>query len=541
MNTPAQTVTVSTPHGGPLPAELEAAFRGYETALMHDDLAALSRYFLEGESALRADRFGVVEGHESIDRFRSSRGGAPERTLGRVFARPVGPGRHLLISENREASGGLGVLTQLWNEVEPCRWVIEAAHVAGPSAAIDPTLWRVIGAPLVARAGDGPLQGLRVAVKDLYAVAGQRIGAGVPAHLEKARVEPENAAALQLLLDAGAEVTGIVQTDQFAYSISGRNPHYGTPVNPTVRGGLPGGSSSGPSVAVSLGQADIGLATDTAGSVRVPASYQGLWGLRTTHGNVPVDGLLPLAPSFDTVGWLTRDAETLTAVARQSLPNGADESPEHPDGAASGSTPMTAVIVPELVNSAEPEVREQFHRTVRRLVTGEVIGAVREVSIPDLPGLFDTFRLAQSAEAWAVHGRWIEEHPGAVVGDEADRFAQASQITEAAAEAARARLAERRAELASWLGDDVLVLPTAPSPAPDAHASGEDVQRFRVATLSMTCVATLMGRPGLSVPVMHTEGGPVGLCLVGPRHGDLALLATGAAAARVLTGPEGDS
>ena len=126
------------------------------------------------------------------------------------------------------------------------------------------------------------------------------------------------APAVQALLDAGAEVLGIARTDELAYSIAGANPHYGTPPNARVPGALPGGSSNGPASAVALGQADIGLATDTGGSIRVPASYQGLWGLRTTHGRVARDGLLPLAPSFDTVGWLTRDRALLAACSRVS-------------------------------------------------------------------------------------------------------------------------------------------------------------------------------------------------------------------------------
>ncbi|WNB86551.1 amidase family protein [Cellulomonas sp. ATA003] len=179
---------------------------------------------------------------------------------------------------------------------------------------IDPTVWRVVGAPLVAPTTRGQLDGVRVAVKDVIAVAGQARGAGVPAWLTHAPVEPAHAPALAALLAAGAHVQGVARTDELAYSLAGRNPHYGTPPNAAVRGRLPGGSSSGPAAAVGLGQADLGLATDTAGSVRVPASYGGLWGLRPTHGLVPSDGVLPLAPSFDTVGWLARDGATLRAA-----------------------------------------------------------------------------------------------------------------------------------------------------------------------------------------------------------------------------------
>src|SRR4051794_6997882 len=128
---------------------------------------------------------------------------------------------------------------------------------------VDPSVWRETGTPLVAGRPGGPLTGLRVAVKDLFALAGHPVGAGVPAYLDAARPEPRTASAVAALLDAGADVAGIARTDEFAYSIAGANPHYGTPPNAAVPGALPGGSSNGPASAVGLGQADIGLGTDT--------------------------------------------------------------------------------------------------------------------------------------------------------------------------------------------------------------------------------------------------------------------------------------
>ncbi|MGW2557062.1 amidase family protein [Streptomyces sp. NPDC001635] len=134
----------------------------------------------------------------------------------------------------------------------------------------------VRGEPLVAGSSAGPLRRVGVAVKDLFVVAGQRIGAGNPAWLAETEEEPSNAWAVGALLAAGADVLGIAHTDEFAYSLSGTNAHYGTPPNPAAPGRVPGGSSSGPASAVGLRQADAGLGSDTAGSIRVPASYCGL-------------------------------------------------------------------------------------------------------------------------------------------------------------------------------------------------------------------------------------------------------------------------
>ena len=186
----------------------------------------------------------------------------------------------------------------------------------GSPAGMDPTVWREYGTPLVTGCQGGPLRGETIAVKDLFSVAGHRIGAGNGAWLAQAEVETTTAPAVAKLLRAGADIAGIARTDEFAYSLAGTNAHYGTPPNPAAPERIPGGSTSGPASAVALGQATIGLGTDTGGSIRIPSSYQGLYGIRPTHGAVPVGGLIPLAPSFDTVGWITRDPATLIAAGK---------------------------------------------------------------------------------------------------------------------------------------------------------------------------------------------------------------------------------
>ena len=178
-----------------------------------------------------------------------------------------------------------------------------------PDAFIDPLR---IGPELLARGRPGgPLSGVTLAVKDVIDVAGIPTGAGNPAFLDDAPPAPRHAAAVSRLLDAGADVIGKAHTDEFAFSLSGTNAHYGTPRNPRAPGRVPGGSSSGSASAVASGIAEIALGTDTAGSIRVPASYCGVWGLRPTHGRVPLEGVLPLAPSFDTCGLLAATGELL--------------------------------------------------------------------------------------------------------------------------------------------------------------------------------------------------------------------------------------
>ncbi|AZZ57334.1 glutamyl-tRNA amidotransferase [Rathayibacter iranicus] len=365
-------------------------------------------------------------------------------------------------------------------------------------------MWRAVGAPLVSAIGSGPLSGLDVAVKDLFAIEGQRIGAGVPDYFAGAQVEAATAPAVAQLLAAGASVRGIAQTDEFAYSIAGRNSGYGTPPNPAVPGALPGGSSSGSATAVSLGQAAIGLATDTAGSIRVPASYQGLWGLRTTHGAVSVEGLLPLAPSFDAVGWLTRDLSTLRRVALVGLPG--------------EPSPIGGFVVAEAL-------LEHVHAPVRAAFTAAIRGCGAErIELPPVREMLEAFRLVQAAEAWVSDGAWVAAHPGVLAPDVQARFDVASQVDTATEARARAHVAQFREALDAALSGRVLLLPSASSVAPALDASAEVVDAARMATLRLTCLAGIGGYPALSMPRLRVAGGPVGLCLVGPRGSDLALL-----------------
>ncbi|NQX03747.1 DUF3225 domain-containing protein [Rathayibacter sp. VKM Ac-2856] len=489
---------------GALPDGLVDAVLAYEAALSADDVPALADAFVRSPTTLRGDASGLLVGHEAITGFRGRRGGTPARAIAELHVRALGADDALVVTVNAPARGGRGLVTQLWTR-EGGVWRVRAAQVQAPAPALDPRVWRAVGAPLVPASAPGPLDGLDVAVKDLFAIEGQRIGAGLPARLAEAEIERTTAPAVAMLLAAGAAVRGIAQTDEFAYSIAGRNSGYGTPPNPAVPGAIPGGSSSGPATAVSLGQASIGLATDTAGSIRVPASYQGLWGLRTTHGAVPVAGLLPLAPSFDTVGWLTRDLATLRRVAGVALAGLA----EVPAGGF--------VVADALIERVDAPVAAAFSAVV------EGLGAERVV-LPPLQEMFEAFRTVQAAEAWASDGDWVAAHPGVLAPDVQSRFDAASRIDAAAEAVAREAVAGFRAALDAALAGRVLLLPSASSVAPALDASAGVIDAARTATLGLTCIAGIGGYPALSVPRLSVDGRPVGLCLVGPRGADLGLL-----------------
>ena len=401
-----------------------------------------------------------------------------------------------------------------------------AVHMATGARAIDPTVWRVVGTPLIAATRLGPLSGMGVAVKDLYAVAGQRVGAGNPAYLADAPVQEHSALAVQRLLDSGADVIGIAQTDEFAYSLAGANAHYGTPPNPRAPGRVPGGSSSGPASAVASTQAAIGLGTDTAGSIRIPSAYQGLWGLRTTHGRISREGVHPLSGSFDTVGWMTRDAQTMDAVTQAMLPDR--------DSATLSGEVAVCVLPSQMVNA---DVIEAFGRScdlMRSSMTAN--GRARTHTWDELTlgadifdGFLDIFSVVRGYEAWQANGGWVRGHFDAIAPDIAQRFRNDALIGETAYRRGLERLEQSRAMVRSLVGDRVLLMPTAATVAPtlteqDDH---DTAARTRKQTMRLTSLAGIGGLPALNMPIATAQGLPCGVCLIGPAGSDKALVAFG--------------
>ncbi|WP_432559486.1 amidase family protein [Granulicoccus sp. GXG6511] len=373
----------------------------------------------------------------------------------------------------------------------------------------DPAVWRALDAALPTPVA-GPLVGLRLAVTDLFAVVGQRLGAGSPGFLAEAAPEPASAGAVDDLVAAGAAPVGITQCDEFAYALTGVNPHYGTPANPAAPDRISGGSSSGAAAALALDLADIGLGTDTAGSIRVPAAYQGLFGLRTTHDAVSRAGMFPLAPPLDAVGWLTRDALTLARVTNAVLPG-------------QGTAQLDRIAISAgLLAAADDDITD----AVWRFVDSRMLGLPRREIDHDLP--LDHWRrvmtVLQGFEAWRLHGEWLAAHPG-VLGPEINgRFRSAAAISaeeyaEASAQAVAARTAIR-----ALVGTDVLVIPTAAT-VPPRRATPGAYAAARIGTLNLTCLASLAGLPAVSVPLRTAEGMPAGACLIGPPHSDRALVA----------------
>lgn len=508
-----------------VPLGLYEAFLAYDEALVSNDVDRLNDLFSHSPLTVRAAGGGVQAGWERIAAFRQSRAAAPTRRLGRVHARPMGEA-WLLMAETLDPHGrGRGVQTQVWGQEQGC-WRVLAAHVepATPvvrGGAFDTRVWRCVGAPLVPELAPGALDGTRVAVKDLYAVRGFRIGAGVPEYLADGTEEPEHAAAVRSLLMAGAEVAGIAQTDQFAFSLAGQNASYGTPINPLHPDRIPGGSTSGPTTAVSLGQADLALGTDTAGSIRVPSSYQGLWGIRTTHDLIDRRGLIQLAESFDTVGLIAADPQTLERGLTALLV----------DAAPAPQRPRRVLVSQTLTELAEPWIGERVAHAADVLAT-ELSGAVEILPLDQdtLEHWFVAFRKVQAWEAWQGRGAWIQAHPGVVGADVEARFRSGAELSEHEVAQAREFVGEQRTALRELLSDAVLVLPAASSAAPLVDTEPDEIDHVRSATLHLTCVAGIGGLPAVSMPVVSREsliqtgGLAANACVIGAAGSDLQLL-----------------
>src|SRR3954470_24381771 len=242
----------------------------------------------------------------------------------------------------------------------------------------------------------GPLSGLRFAAKDLFDVAGLVTGCGNPDWAATHAPAEANAWAVDALLGAGATLVGKTITDEISLGLLGINKFDGTPLNPRAPDRVPGGSSSGSASAVAGALVDFALGTDSGGSVRIPASFCGLYGLRPTHGRIPVDGMMTQAPSFDTVGFFSDDAATFAAVGAVLLGEAVAE-----------ALPAEIIVATDGFDLADESVQRALLPLVARL---REIVPVREVRLAevDLLAWSAHQRLLQRSEFQATFRDWID-------------------------------------------------------------------------------------------------------------------------------------
>ena len=358
----------------------------------------------------------------------------------------------------------------------------------------------------------GHLSGLRLGVKDLFHIANMPTTAGNPDWLASHSIPHKTAPTVSALLEAGAILIGKTLTDELAYSLEGVNQHYGTPTNPKAPNRLPGGSSSGSAVAVANNSIDIGLGTDTGGSIRVPASYNGIYGFRPSHGAVNCEELIPLAPRFDTVGWLTRDLGTMNKVAKVLLKSRTNQHLSHLvigniEGIESWVTarqPLLSTII------------DQFSSIQYVNLTAELLNNASKA-----------FCILQGREIWRMHGAWIEQHQPNFAPEIGDRFNWCQGLSQSD---------EQQAEIQAkeftdfWLShilpsnNHVLLMPTAPGEAPLLQTSSAKLIGYRTRLMGLTSAAGLTSAPQISLPYSTREQAPWGVSVVARSGYDHALL-----------------
>jgi amidase len=372
----------------------------------------------------------------------------------------------------------------------------------------DPARSLIVGPALLAAGSErGPLRGLTFVAKDLFDVAGWRTGAGNPDWLESASPAASHADAVGALLAAGASLIGKAHSDELAFSLTGCNAHYGTPVNSAAAGRMPGGSSSGSAAAVASGITDIGLGSDTGGSIRVPASYCGVLGHRPTHGRVSLSGAVALAPTFDTAGLLTRSGTTLRSAMLTLL--GVD--------ARGGDSPepiQRLLVARDAVQQLDQACRGPWRDCLATLdlpVTDVVL--VEEAS--GIDGWRAAFQSLQTAQAWSVRGAWLDSGHRRVSADVEARFRSGASVTSDTLREAWDVRAAATVRLEQLLGPgEALVLPAACGVAPLLDTRGPALDDVRRRNLNLTCTAGLAGAPSVALPLAMIDDLPLGVCLV---------------------------
>ena len=366
----------------------------------------------------------------------------------------------------------------------------------------------------IAGADGGALSGSSFAAKDVFDVAGHRTGNGQPTWRATHEPAPAHAWAVRALLDAGAHLVGRTVCDELCYSLNGTNRHYGDPINPRSPERMTGGSSCGSAAAVAGGLADAALGSDCGGSVRVPASFCGLYGIRPSYGRVPTAGVAELASSFDVVGWFAREAELFAAIGRVLVPDW-----------RSPAAPRRLMVADDLFAGLAEPAAAAARNLVPAVEAGLGLRATAVTLSPDgYEGWWQAFRVLQGAEIWARHGAWVRAHRPDLDAAIGARIEWASTITArevAAMQKTRDAVASRLAAMLA--GGVVLCLPTA-GPPPLKSATPAALEEFRATAMTLTCTAGLAGVPQLHLPLGQCEGAPLGLSLMAAPGGDEMLI-----------------
>ncbi|MFO8073608.1 MAG: amidase family protein [Polyangia bacterium] len=370
----------------------------------------------------------------------------------------------------------------------------------------------------------GALDGLTFTVKDNIDIGGRKTSFGSPSWRAKTPAAVHNALCVDQLLDAGASCVGKVVADEFTYSLQGENPFYGTPLNAKAPDRIPGGSSSGSASSVACGLADFSLGTDSGGSIRVPASFCGVWGMRPSLHRISEAGVLPFMPSVSTVGVVAADLDILDRAMRALLLSGVRQ-----------PAPLRRIVLLEdAFELADEAVRDAAGLAVERLskrakIACEHVGfseiAGRDMDLEACNEL--ALRNLQTAEFQNAVGGWIEALEPRL-GPEFSAAYQNVRSFDRAEALASMDLCERLFEgICRFLTPGTVVcFPTTPTVAPPRGSlrAMDAIRDFYGRTMAVTSFSGVGRLPELSAPLLGVDGCPLGLSIAAAPYQDEALL-----------------
>ncbi|MGR5117194.1 amidase [Vibrio astriarenae] len=373
------------------------------------------------------------------------------------------------------------------------------------------------GPDLLAPITEGKLSGLSFVFKDLFDVKGYKTGAGNPRWLASHSKAERTSPLIKKLLSAGGMCVGRVQTDELAYSLNGQNKHYGTPINPIANDCIPGGSSSGSAVAVAMEDCDFSIGTDTGGSVRVPASYCGLYGLRPTLGSLSLDHCFELSKSFDTAGIFTRDLTVMQQVW------------ETLSKTEPSSLSKAVVYLDSLLYQ---QMSEERHTALNAMLSNADIEVIEGHHLQDngwtLTGLSELFRTIQGYEIIQRHGQWLDNNIDSLDESIALRVDWAKTITESDYTQALQQQDAFKQQLQQQMAkhDGYWMIPTTPSGPPKLDSEEAYLAQYRSVLIGLTSIAGLSGLPQLHIPIASLSEGPCGFSLMGQAHKEHQVIQT---------------
>lgn len=368
---------------------------------------------------------------------------------------------------------------------------------------------------------NGNLSGLTFAVKDLIDTAGIVTTCGNPDWAATHTPAKDNASCVQILLDQGAKCVGKTVTDELAFSLIGENYFYGTPLNPKSPKRVPGGSSSGSASAVACGLVDFALGTDTGGSVRVPASNCGVFGLRPSYGAISMDGIMPFAPSLDTVGIFANSIDVLKNVVSILFQQEQQEV----------QLPSKVYVLEEAFDLANEDVQEAAMSALTHLCevleTSFETLSIRTIDAETVnKGLINwlsTYNTIQRAEIWDSLGDWVETTNPKLGPATKINFEHCKNLNRKKLPDCLNKRELYTKNINGLLSDNALIcIPTTPAPAPLKGTIGtdRDTDTYYPRALSLTSIAGLCRLPQLTMPILEVDGAPVGLSLIAAHRQD---------------------